>query len=140
MLITPVVSDKSYKIAANNVYVFNVPLSANKAEVIATVEAENKDVKVKDVRLMIRKGKVKAVNLGKRNRPGQAARKDSKKAYVTLAEGKISITAFEEIDNQAKSQAAEEAKAEAKIKQVENAEAKKAAKVAKRRTGRRGDR
>lgn len=139
MLITPRVSEKSYKLAASNVYVFNVPLSANKAEVIATIEAENKGAKVKDVRLMIVKGKVKAVNLGKRSRPGKASRKDYKKAYVTLSEGKIEIAAFEEIDNQAKSQAAEEAKAQAKAVKAESAEAKNAAKVTKRRTGRRGD-
>lgn len=140
MLVTPIVSDKSYKLASQNVYVFKVPLNANKAEVIAAIESENKDVKVKDVRLMIAKGKVKAVNRGKRSRPGKASRKDVKKAYVTLADGKIEIAAFEDIDNQVKSQAAEAEKAQAEVKQAENVEAKKAAKITKRRTGRRGDR
>ena len=120
MLITPRVSEKSYKLAAENIYVFDVPLNANKAQVQVAVEAEFKDAKVKDVRLMIAKGKVKAVNKGKRARPGRAARKDVKKAYVTLAEGKIEIPAFTEINNEiaaqeaAKEQVVEEKKAETK--------------------------
>lgn len=139
MLITPLVSDKSYKLAGGNIYVFVVPLGANKAEVKATIEAENKDVKVKDVRFMILKGKVKAVNRGKRSRPGTASRKDIKKAYVTLAEGKIEVPAFEDIDNEVKKQASEEAKAQAETKKTEDVKAKKAGLLTKRRTGRRGD-
>jgi len=138
MLITPHVSEKSYKLAADNVYVFDVPLSANKAQVIAAVEAENKDVKVRDARLMVVKGKAKAVNRGKRARPTQTNRKDTKKAYVTLAEGKIEVTAFAEIENQAKANEAEQAKVEKDEKM--GAQAKEASTVTKRRTGRRGDR
>ena len=138
MLITPHVSEKSYKMAASNVYVFSVPLDANKAEVKEVIEAENKDVKVRDVRLVVVKGKPKAVNRGKRARPTQTNRKDTKKAYVTLAEGKIEVTAFTEIENQAQAAEAEQAKLEKDEKM--DAKAKKASVVTKRRTGRRGDR
>lgn len=140
MLITPHVSEQSYKLAGDNTYVFIVPLNANKAEIIAAVELEHKGAKVKDVRTMILKGKVKAVNKGKRSRPGKASRKDVKKAYVTLLEGKIEVAAFEDMDNQIKQQNAEAEKAAVEAKKIEDAEAKKAAKITKRRTGRRGDR
>ena len=90
MLITPRISEKSYKLSSANIYVFNVPLDANKAQVTAAVESQF-EVKVGDVRLMITKGKVKAVNRGKRARPITASRKDTKKAYVTVSEGSIEI-------------------------------------------------
>lgn len=134
MLITPRVSEKSYKLNADNIYVFDVPLNANKAEIIAEIEKQYDGVKVKDARMLVSKGKAKAVNRGKRARPTIAHRKDTKKAYVTMKEGKIDIAAFQEVDNQAK-QAAEVEK-----KQAKSTEANKAATVTKRRTGRRGDR
>jgi large subunit ribosomal protein L23 len=145
MLITPRVSEKSYKLNASDVYVFDVPLRANKAEVKAAIEAENSGVKVRDVRLMIVKGKPKAVNRGKRARPVTTHRKDTKKAYVQVSEGKIEIAAFTEYENQIKEQAASEAKESKEDKQVEakvaeTAEARKAGLFTKRRTGRRGDR
>ncbi|HMQ09381.1 MAG TPA: 50S ribosomal protein L23 [Candidatus Nanoperiomorbaceae bacterium] len=91
MLITPRISEKSYKLSADNVYVFDVPMDANKAQVTAAVEAEYPEVTVGDVRLLVAKGKVKAVNRGKRARPTTASRKDTKKAYVTVSEGSIEI-------------------------------------------------
>jgi large subunit ribosomal protein L23 len=137
MLITPRVSEKSYKLAAGNVYVFDVPLGANKTEVIAAIEKQYDGVKVRDARLMIVKGKAKTVNRGKRARPTTAHRKDTKKAYVTILEGKIEIAAFSEIDNQV--QAAESEKAKTDTKSTANTEAKKAGLITRRRTGRRGD-
>ena len=146
MLITPRVSEKSYKLAGGNVYVFDVPLNANKAEIIAAVEAQYDGVKVKDARMTIIKGKPKAVNRGKRSRPTKTNRRDIKKAYVTVLEGKIEIAAFSEIDNQAKADEAEEAKmaekkTETKVetKVTAGAETKKAGLFARKRTGRRGD-
>lgn len=91
MLVTPRISEKSYKLSAANVYVFNVPIDANKAQVTAAVEAEYPDVTVGDVRLVVVKGKAKAVNRGKRARPTTTSRKDTKKAYVTVKEGSIEI-------------------------------------------------
>ena len=91
MLITPRISEKSYKLSADNVYVFDVPMDANKAQVTAAVEAEYPEVTVGDVRLLVAKGKVKAVNRGKRARPTTASRKDTKKASGTVSEGSIEI-------------------------------------------------
>lgn len=137
MLITPRISEKSYKLAAANIYVFDVPLNATKAEVAKAVAAEYPDVKIADVRLLVAKGKVKAVNRGKRARPGKTARKDTKKAYVTLADGKIEVAAFEQTDY---AEAADTAQAQAvDTKATANQEVKKAGLFAKRRTGNRGD-
>jgi large subunit ribosomal protein L23 len=91
MLLIPRVSEKSYKLASEKVYVFDVPMSANKAQVIAAVEEQYDGVKVRDARLLVAKGKAKAVNRGKRNRPGVTKRKDTKKAYVTVSEGEIAV-------------------------------------------------
>ena len=139
MLVSPRVSEKSYKLSSKNTYVFDVPITANKAEVWAQVEAENKDVKIKDVRLLVAKGKKKAANKGKRARPGVAYRKDTKKAYVSVKEGKIEVAAFTEADNQVKAAEAERAKAEAKQVKAD-AKAAKVNTTAAKRTGRRGDR
>jgi ribosomal protein L23 len=137
MLVTPRATEKSYKLSASNVYVFDVPLDANKAEVIAAIEAQNEGVKVGDVRLLIVKGKPKAVNRGKRARPTVTNRKNTKKAYVTVAEGKIEVAAFSEIDNQAQAVEAEKIKADTSI--AAGAETKKASLLTRRRTGNRGD-
>ena len=91
MLLTPRISEKSYKLSAENIYVFDVPMDANKAQVIAAVEAEYPDVKVGDARMVVVKGKAKAVNRGKRARPTVTNRKDTKKAYVTVKEGSIEV-------------------------------------------------
>lgn len=91
ILLTPRISEKSYGLSAQNVYVFDVPRSANKAQVIAAVRENYPDVKISDVRLMIAKGKVKSVNHGKHARPTLAKRADKKKAYVSVSEGKIAV-------------------------------------------------
>ena len=160
MLITPRVSEKSYKMAADNVYVFDVPLNASKAETIEAIESQYEGVKIKDVRMLITKGKPKAINRGKRSRPGKANRKDTKKAYVTVLEGKIEISAFSEIENQAKAEEAETAKVETKEAKTESSTKSRVVSrrttapdtpetsekkgigglFAKKRTGRRGDR
>lgn len=87
----PKVSEKSYMLAQTGTYVFMVPRTANKAEVKNAVEAEFGDVKVKDVRLVVVKGKAVRAYRGKRQNPGTAVRTDRKKAYVTLSEGSIEM-------------------------------------------------
>ena len=91
ILLTPRISEKSYGLSGQNIYVFDVPMNANKAQVAAAVSENYPKVKVSDVRLVIAKGKVKAVNRGKHARPGIAQRKDTKKAYVSVSEGKIEV-------------------------------------------------
>lgn len=91
MVITPRISEKAYGLSKQNIYVFDVPMSANKAEVARELAKDYPDVEIADVRLMIAKGKVKAVNRGKRARPGMAKRSDTKKAYVTVSKGQIEV-------------------------------------------------
>lgn len=93
LTLIPRISEKSYALARNNTYVFTVPREANKNQVAAAV-AKQYDVTVKDVRIVIVKGKLKQ-SYRKGGRPIEGRRKDVKKAYVTLAEGS-SIKIFEE--------------------------------------------
>lgn len=86
MIITPRVSEKTYAEAQNGTYVFNVPTTANKQQIIAAI-TEQYGVKVSDVRVVIAKGKTVRASRGKRQNPGVALRSKRKKAYVTLAEG-----------------------------------------------------
>ncbi len=91
MVITPRISEKSYGLSRQNIYVFDVPMSANKAEVVRELTKEYPDIEIADVRLLIAKGKVKSVNRGKRARPGMSKRSDTKKAYVTVSKGQIEV-------------------------------------------------
>jgi large subunit ribosomal protein L4 len=89
VLIRPVVSEKSYTLMDNNVYVFVVDPSATKIDVRHAVE-QAFDVRVTNVNTLNRKGKTK------RNRKGggMGHRPDTKRAIVTLAAGD-SIDLFE---------------------------------------------
>lgn len=94
MLVTPRATEKAYGLSAQNTYVFNVPLSANKQQIAAAV-AEQFEVEVKSVKVAVQAGKSVRYSRGKNRYPGTTTRKDSKKAYVTLAAGS-KIQMFEE--------------------------------------------
>ncbi len=94
ILVTPRATEKAYGLGAQNTYVFNVPLDANKQQIAAAV-AEQFDVTVKNVTTVVQSGKSVRFSRGKNRYPGTTTRKDSKKAYVTLAAGS-SIQVFEE--------------------------------------------
>ena len=95
LVIIPRISEKTFAQAQKaRTYTFDVPLTANKQQIAAAV-AQQYDVTVTTVNVVIAKGKVKRTV-----RRGGAAtvkgqRKDVKKAYVTLAEGNA-IKMFEE--------------------------------------------
>lgn len=86
ILVTPVTTEKAYGLSQKNVYVFNVPLSANKNEIVEAVESQY-DVKINAVKTLVQSGKAIRFSRGKNRYPGTTHRSDSKKAYVTLAEG-----------------------------------------------------
>ena len=95
MVLTPRISEQTYQMSSDGVYVFNVPISSNKTEIKAAVAAQY-DVTVEKVNVSVLKGKMKPSNRRGR-RPEYGARKDVKKAYVTLKKGdKISV--FEEVE------------------------------------------
>lgn len=92
--VIPRATEKAYAQSQRNVYVFNVPLTANKQEIVAAVETQF-DVKVTGIKTLVQSGKAVRFSRGKNRHPGTTNRKDSKKAYVTLAEGN-SIQVFEQ--------------------------------------------
>lgn len=85
--IIPRATEKTYaQSLSNNVYVFNVPLKANKQQIVAAVETQF-NVKVTNIKTLVQNGKAVRFSRGKNRYPGTTTRKDSKKAYVTLAKG-----------------------------------------------------
>jgi len=91
--VIPRATEKAYAASMNNVYVFNVPLNANKQQIAAAVEAQF-EVKVTGIKTLVQDGKAVRFSRGKNRFPGKTTRKDFKKAYVTLAKGD-SIQVFE---------------------------------------------
>jgi large subunit ribosomal protein L23 len=92
--VIPRATEKAYAQSQNNVYVFNVPLTANKRQIVEAVETQF-EVKVTGIKTLVQSGKAVRFSKGKRSQPGTTHRKDSKKAYVTLAAGN-SIQVFEQ--------------------------------------------
>ncbi len=84
VLLSPVVSEKSYGLLDSNKYTFLVHPDANKTQIKIAVEKVF-GVKVGTVNTLNRQGK------RKRTRAGFGKRPDSKRAIVTLREGRIEI-------------------------------------------------
>jgi large subunit ribosomal protein L23 len=84
--VIPRATEKAYGQSQKNVYVFNVPLTSNKQEIAAAVETQFQ-VKVTGIKTLVQSGKAVRFSRGKNRYPGTTTRKDSKKAYVTLAQG-----------------------------------------------------
>ncbi len=85
----PRLSEKSFALSqTRNTYAIDIPVGINKYEVAEAVEKQF-DVKVSDVRIINRKGKIKRIinTSGKRSSNRQGVQNDLRKAYVTLAEG-----------------------------------------------------
>ncbi|MFV0406167.1 MAG: 50S ribosomal protein L23 [Propioniciclava sp.] len=80
ILLAPVISEKSYALLDENTYTFLVDPKANKTEIKIAVEKVF-GVKVTSVNTLNRKGKVR------RTRAGVGKRPDTKRAFVTVAEG-----------------------------------------------------
>lgn len=92
--IIPRATEKAYtQSLATNTYVFNVPLNANRQQITDAVEAQF-NVNVTNIRTLVQSGKSMRYSRGKNRYPGTTHRKDTKKAYVTIAEGQ-SIQVFD---------------------------------------------
>lgn len=85
----PIVTERSMANQQKNVYTFVVDMHANKSEIKRAVEEafKGQKVKVKSVRTLVVKGKPKRM----KNMLLEGRRKDWKKAYVTLKEGRLDI-------------------------------------------------
>ncbi len=91
-IVTPRATEKAYRLVnGQNTYVFDVPLSANKNEIVAAVEEQFEGIKVASIKTLVQSGKSVRFSRGKNRYPGTTTRQDSKKAYVTLSEGKIKV-------------------------------------------------
>jgi len=86
ILVTPVTTEKAYGQSQKNIYVFNVPLTANKQQIKETIQKEH-GVTIVAIKTLVQQGKAIRFSRGKNRYPGTTKRTDSKKAYVTLAEG-----------------------------------------------------
>lgn len=84
ILLSPVVSEKSYALLDQGKYTFVVDPRSNKSEIKKAVESIF-GVKVESVHTLNRQGKTR------RTRFGEGKRKDTKRAIVTLREGTIDI-------------------------------------------------
>lgn len=93
IIVTPRLSEKAYAQAQDNTYVFDVPVTANKQQISAAVAAQY-GVNVTSVTSLVQAGKAVRFSRGKNRYPGTTTRKDTKKAYVRLADGD-SIKVFE---------------------------------------------
>lgn len=86
IIVTPRMSEKAYAQAQNGTYVFDVPMTANKQQITDAIAAQY-DVKVVSVTSLVQSGKAVRFSRGKNRYPGTTTRKDTKKAYVRLADG-----------------------------------------------------
>ena len=86
ILIKPIVTEKAANLANGKVYMFETGLKANKHNVKEALEKLYK-VKVKQVKIMIRKGKKRKV--GRKMVIKKLANK--KIAFIQLSEGKIDL-------------------------------------------------
>lgn len=132
LVLRPRLSEKTYGLSENRVYVVDVPGSANKHSVARAVEVQF-GVKVEKINIMNVKGKTKRVMsvTGKRYANAEGRRSDIKKAYVTLAAGN-SLPFFAAIEEEEqKEQAAQEKIDKAVAKQTAKDD-KKTSKTAKK--------
>jgi large subunit ribosomal protein L23 len=92
IFVTPRATEKAYRlVTSQNTYVFDVPTSANKQQIVNAVEAQYEGVKVASIKTAVQNGKAVRYSRGKNRYPGTTTRRDTKKAYVTLSEGKIRV-------------------------------------------------
>lgn len=91
-IVAPRATEKAYRlVTGQNTYVFDVPVSANKNEIKTAVETQFDGTKVASIKTLVQSGKSVRFSRGKNRYPGTTTRQDSKKAYVTLSEGKIKV-------------------------------------------------
>ncbi len=93
-MLEPRATEKTYNEQTKRVYVFPVKREMSKQQIAKQVEYEF-NVKVEEVKTLIRKGKKTRFSRGKHAFPGITHRQDKKFAYVKLAEGN-SIRVFDE--------------------------------------------
>lgn len=87
LILKPRITEKSLMEASRGVYVFDMPMTANKIEIARAIKSQFK-VDAINVRIVVSKGKIK------RFKQMKGRRVDTKKAYVQVAAGQ-KIAAFD---------------------------------------------
>ena len=128
IVMRPRLSEKTYGLSEQRVYVIEVPGNVNKHSVARAIEAQF-EVKVAKVNILNVRGKTKRIVsiTGKRTKYADGKRSDIKKAYVTLAEGH-SLPFFAAVEEA-------EAKEQATQEKIDKAAEKQAKKAQPRRRG-----
>jgi ribosomal protein L23 len=116
-LLEPRATEKTYMEQTKRTYVFPVKRNMSKQAIKALVEDEF-NVKVTDVRTLIRDGKATKFSKGKHAYPGITHRQDKKYAYVTLKEGNF-IKVFEDQNDNKTSAKEADSKSEKKAKKAD---------------------
>lgn len=95
IIVTPRSTEKAFMLVnTKNTYIFDVPLNVNKQQITDAI-TEQYGVEVVGIKTLVQAGKAIRYSRGKNRYPGTTKRKDTKKAYVTLAEGN-SIQVFDQ--------------------------------------------
>ena len=81
MLVRPIQTEKAYREEAKRCYMFVVPADASK-QAVAKQVADQFNVTVLGVRIVVRKGKATRFSRGKHAYPGTTYRQDKKKIKV----------------------------------------------------------
>ncbi len=128
----PRLSEKTYALAENRVYVVEIPKDVNKHGVARAIESQF-EVKVEKVNITNIPGKAKAIIsvTGKRRKNAEGYRTDIKKAYVTLAKGN-SLPFFAAVEEEEQKEAATQEKIDKVAAKQAAKELKKEAKPARR--------
>lgn len=95
VLIRPLVTEKLTELMEGRHYAFQVRENANKVEIRKALEARYPDVKIKEVRTMVVRGKRRSQMTRRGRIEGRTA--SYKKALVTLLPDSEQIDFFEEI-------------------------------------------
>ena len=112
MLVRSIATEKAYHEQTKRTYMFVVPADASK-QAVAKQVADQFNVTVLGVRIVVRKGKATRFSRGKHAYPGTTYRQDKKIAYVTLKEGdKIKVFDEEPVEEEKKAEKAADKKAD----------------------------
>lgn len=123
LTLKPVLSEQTYALAEQRVYVFTVLKAANKLT-IAQAVASQFSVKVERVNVANRKGKVmRTLSITGRRRGNSGVRRDVKKAYVTLAKGS-SLPFFAAVEEAAKKEQTAQDKVDRAVERQNQVKAK----------------
>ena len=115
--VMPINSEKAFRLSHDGTYMFKVPAKMSK-QAIAKAVAEEFKVKVVNVTVSVRNGKMTRAAKGKKRFPIQIQRPNSRFAYVRLATGE-KLPFFDEQNKAIEAEAKDAAKADKAFEKTE---------------------